>query len=293
MIFYFETSAVNKFFENRTIEDAIATKQLQKEKGRKWRISVVTLWELFLTNEKEKHLKLFDFCRCLFDEYLMPSPEELIVNYLNSGCPIYEKKYPLISKSLMAYHWEKATLDKTFYFKPSKEDLHIRTHIWRMHGKFIDNIIRKVEIIHSDKDPKEFTEVFIQEIYESLNRVKHTKIIDEQTEKTTKIAIFNAMIILCWATLFNQNYIEQFWATKQIDIPKDRARYIAKNYPELFYRGPIASMARTTYQLCKTKYTRGAFFILCMLYIWIMFIVLLLQTSILESFALMEMIQII
>jgi len=260
MIVYFETSAINKFAENRPIGDAIATKELQQEKGRRWLISIVTLWEIFLTTNKEKAKRLIDFSRFLFDEDLIGSPEEFITNFVSTGCPMYEKRYPLISKGVMSKEWKEACRNKTFLFHPSEQDLKFKTYFWRMFGKFIDNIVRNKKIVLSREDPKELTEVFISEIYESLDWVKETKYIDKDTEKIIKSTIFYAMIIFCWGILFDQWTVEQFWKSKRLDAPKDRARYLAKNAPELFYRGPIAGMARMTYQQCKTKYTRGAFF---------------------------------
>lgn len=51
-IWYLETSAVNFFMENRTVDDALATKQLQLNKGRDWRMSPVTLWEILMTSDE-------------------------------------------------------------------------------------------------------------------------------------------------------------------------------------------------------------------------------------------------
>ena len=36
-IWYFETSAVNELMKTLSVEDAIATKNLQLQKGREWR----------------------------------------------------------------------------------------------------------------------------------------------------------------------------------------------------------------------------------------------------------------
>lgn len=260
MLVYFDTSAINRLAKDRSIEDAIATKELQREKGRRWLISIISLWEIFLTKNEEKRAWLINFSRFLFDDNLIASPEEIIVNFVNAGCPVYERKYPLISQGLMAKEWLEACRNKEYLFHPSKQDLKFRTYVWRMYGKFIDGIIRNKSIITSKEIPRDLNEVFINEIYESLDWVNENKYIDKETESVIRIAIFYSMIIFCWGILFDQITVEQFWKKKGIEEPRDRVRFLARNFPELFYRGPIAGMARMTYQQCKSKYTRGAFF---------------------------------
>ena len=75
---YFETSGVNylfdKVFSNPDF-GSLATKKLQIEKGRKWQISNVTLWKIFLTKNEDRRYDLFDFSRCLFYDTLICSPE--------------------------------------------------------------------------------------------------------------------------------------------------------------------------------------------------------------------------
>lgn len=154
----------------------------------------------------------------------------------------------------------KACRNKEYLFHPSKHDLEFRTYVWRMYGKFIDGIIRKSTIVKSKEDPKGLTEVFMNEIYESLDWVKRNKGIDRKTERVIRISIFYSMIILCWGILFDQMTVERFWKRKGIDQPRDRAHFLARNHPEVFYRGPMAGMARLTYEQCKSKYTRGMLF---------------------------------
>lgn len=101
MLVYFETSAINRFAKNRTVADAIATKELRRNKRRRWVVSIVSLWEIFLTTQEDERAQLIDFSRFLFDENLISSPEELVVNFVDAGCPLHERKYPLVSRGVM------------------------------------------------------------------------------------------------------------------------------------------------------------------------------------------------
>src|SRR5687767_6928747 len=89
---YFETSALNAFAAKHTIQDAIATKAFQNIRGRGWYISPLVLWEILLTTDKLQRETLIFFAQHLFESDLLPSPEELIVRYIKSGCPAIEKE---------------------------------------------------------------------------------------------------------------------------------------------------------------------------------------------------------
>lgn len=104
-IWYFETSAVNELMNRLTLEDALATKQLQLDKGREWRISPVTLWEILMTSAEERRDDIVYFCQHLFNRELMPAPSELIISYIEQGMPLLETERPLISNTQIAQTW--------------------------------------------------------------------------------------------------------------------------------------------------------------------------------------------
>src|ERR1035437_7643512 len=131
---YFETSAANYLFDNvfsRPDCSSIKTKNLQKQKGSKWYISNITLWEIFLTKNEKRRYDLFDFSRCLFYDYLIPSPEEIIINYIKGGCPIIEKRYELKSESLFAKEWTMACKNLNYAFQPDRYQLELRSQHFR------------------------------------------------------------------------------------------------------------------------------------------------------------------
>ena len=259
MLLYFETSAINNFAENRSIEDAIATKELQHAKGRRWAISIVTLWEIFLINNENDRDNLFNFSRFLFDEFLVPSPEEIIVNFIKAGCPNIEKKYPFKSHGLLSDEWRRACRNKQYFFCPSKQDLKFRTKVWREYGKFVDRIIGNRKVRITSHKPDEL-EVLIDEIYNIFDYVENKKYIGKEIECILRIAIFYTLFLLCWGIVFDQLTIEEYWLEIGVKKPRERALFVANHFPQIFYRGPIANIARMTYQQCKGKYSRGVFF---------------------------------
>ena len=137
--YYFETSAVNYLFGNLFNDNRFSTvkkKRLQLSKRRKWYISSIVLWEIFLSKNKKRKNQLFDFSRTLFYDYLIPSPEEIIINYINSGLPLIEKKYLLRSKSIFAKEWEKACKDFDYFFAPDENQVAEYTKHLRFIGKY-------------------------------------------------------------------------------------------------------------------------------------------------------------
>src|SRR5206468_1212613 len=118
--FYFETSALNAFANGRNAQDAIATKALQNTKGRGWYLSPVVLWEVMLTSDEATRESLITFAQHLFESDLLPSPEELIIRYVGSGCPKVEQEYPLVSTGSFAAAWRDicAIKEKTLIFDP-------------------------------------------------------------------------------------------------------------------------------------------------------------------------------
>ena len=79
---YFETSALNAMRERMDIGDAIATKAHLNVKGKGWYISPIVLWEILATKNELERESLIFFAQHLCEEDLFPSPEEIIVKYI-------------------------------------------------------------------------------------------------------------------------------------------------------------------------------------------------------------------
>ena len=102
---YIETSAVNYLREKFTWADAVATKAHLNVNGKGWYISPVVLWEIMATKREEDREGLIFLAQHLFEDMLLPSPEELIVTYIGKGCPEIEPEHHLASAGELAATW--------------------------------------------------------------------------------------------------------------------------------------------------------------------------------------------
>lgn len=262
---YFETSAVNylsdKIFSNTNF-NSLATKKLQIEKGRKWQISSVTLWEIFLTKDKKRKYDLFDFSRCLFYDTLICSPEEIIVNYINNGCPDVEQKYELNSKGLFSREWNKACKDLNFEFEPNREQLEEYTN----HLRFIGEYFVKTNKGYSLKSYREFDNYanriigsHLKHIYEKLLKISGNPT-DEKFRNYIGYALQVVMIILCYGIGIDQQILEEFWNKKRKIEPLERIEMALDLYPNIFFRGPLANITKMIILQSNNKTGRGLYF---------------------------------
>ncbi len=172
MISYFETSAVNYMTDRFSIGDAIATKAFQEVRGRKWIISPVAIWEILLTTDDVRKEELIYFSQHLFHEKLMPSPEEMVIKYIEQGCPLIEKKRPLISESSLAKTWNDLcdTPQKTFIY--DKENLKKKNKIIVDINKTLHVITKSRDIITNLEDPIIGFDISLERMVNNLSWVE-------------------------------------------------------------------------------------------------------------------------
>lgn len=262
---YFETSAVNYLFDNvfnNQENSSIKTKELQIKKGRKWQISNITLWEIFLINNEERRYDLFDFSRSLFYDHLISSPEEIIVNYIKSGCPIIETQYELNSKSLFSSEWTAACKNLDYAFQPDREQIESLTE----HLRFLGKYFVKTKKGYSLKSLNNFDEVsdkingaFLKHIYGQLLK-NYGDNPDKDAKYFIAVSLQITMMILCYGIGFDQPMIESFWNKDRKTEPLERLELTVKNFSDIFFRGPIANISKMIILQSKNKTGRGLYF---------------------------------
>ena len=262
---YFETSAVNYLFD--TIFSApnfgsLATKKLQIEKGRKWQISNVALWEIFLTKDDNRRYELFDFSRCLFYDTLICSPEEIIINYIKNGCPFVEKQYELDSRSLFSKEWQLACKNLDYVFQPDKEQIEERT----AHLRFIGEYFIKTNKGYSLKKLNRIDEVsdringaFLRSMFDKLIKQCNNPLNDDDKDYIG-YCLQVVMIILCYGIGFDQSVIEKFWNKDRKTEPLERLEIAINDFPEIFFRGPLANIIKMIILQSKNRSGRGMYF---------------------------------
>ena len=262
---YFETSSVNYLsdliFSNPNF-GSLATKKLQIEKGRKWQISNVTLWEIFLTKDENRRYDLFDLSRCLFYDSLICSPEEIITNYIKNGCPIVENQYELDSKALFSQEWLNACKNLDYAFQPDREQLEEFT----THLRFMGEYFVKTSKGYSLKTFNQFDEVsnkingaFLKNMLNKLTDY-YSRLIDEDDRNYIGYCLQVVMIILCYGIGFDQPTIENFWNKDKRTEPLERLEIAVSEFPDIFFRGPLANITKMIILQSKNKTGRGLYF---------------------------------
>lgn len=262
---YFETSSVNYLFDNIFSKEqysSIKTRKLQLRKRRKWYISNITLWEIFLTSNVKRKTELFDFSRSLFYKELMPSIEELIINYINNGLPTIEQRYELKSKSIFSKHWKKACKNTSYFFEPNVKDLKTHTLYYRFLGEYFVKTNKGYVLDFNVNISVEGKEFEMKKIESAFSNYK-TKIGEESFKKYEQYYYLSfqlVLIIFCYGINFNQRITENYWKAIGISNLNDRINYVVENMPELFYRGPISNITHMILMQANTHSTRGVYF---------------------------------
>lgn len=255
---YFETSAVNYMADLFSWKDAAATKERQSEKGNKYHISPVTIWEILLTTDHHKRESIIFYCQHLFHEELVEGPSELIVQYIKNGCPPIEKKRAFVSKLPMAKVWKDMVDDKRKTFLIDRETLHLKTKLLRDTSKAMAHLIQPVAGGDSvrDKNLKAVSDLIIiiskKEGFDS----------NEPNDVIRRLALLFIIYILCLEADLDITPVTAFWEAQKVHEMVDRIYYVLQELPLLIQRGPFFQMALMAY--CQTftlgiKPSRGLF----------------------------------
>jgi hypothetical protein len=263
---YFETSAVNflyQLFSKDEKHSSVKTKALQVSKGRKWYISTVTLWEIFKTKDEKLRYDLYDFSRCLFYDHLIKSHEEIIVNYLKSGCPVVEEPYCLDASDscLFAKEWRTACKDVRFVFQPDRDQLDQRTEHMQFFGKYFFKLQNGYTLRSYNElidQSYHYLGIRLNSLIEVLFN-EFENITDEQKQYIA-VVFHVAVFILCYGITLNHQIVESFWISIGIPEPKARVEAMVENFKSAFFRGPISNIAKMIILQTDSKYGRGLIF---------------------------------
>ena len=240
---YFETSAVNHMAELFTWRDAVATKERQAEKGNKYYLSPVTIWEILLTSDHHKRETLIFYCQHLFHEELAASPSELIVEYINNGCPNIEKQRNLASKLPMGQVWKNIVEDKRSTFIFDKENLKIKTKLLRDTSKAMAKLVLPIAAGESVGDGH------LKAVADLVELISKKEGFDskEPHDVIRRLALLFIIYILCLETDLDISPVTDFWKDQKVDEMIERVAYVLQELPILTIRGPFIQMALMAY----------------------------------------------
>ena len=165
---YFETSAVNFLAESYGAKDAIVTKGLQLAKGNRWYLSPVTLWEILLTTNPVDREQLIVFSQHLFYDYLLKSPAEICIDYIEQNCTPVQKYTDFHSSTEFAQLWTALCKDKQSTFQFDEQQLAEWTPHLKQISKKADKIINGITLsLKLEKEEEKLFHLF-NLIYQSL-----------------------------------------------------------------------------------------------------------------------------
>jgi len=259
-IWYFETSAVNEFMKRFSLETAMATKQLQLNKGREWRLSPVALWEILMTSDENRRDKIVYFCQHLFNRELLPSPAELIIAFIEQGMPEVEKYRKLLSKTAIANIWRDLVDDKNKCFIIDYNELRSRVKLVQDHTKDIHQIVKNGDLIISSEKSFLGLDLSLSSLIEELPFIKTRQFVVQEERLAYKVSLYYITLILCAEGELENEIIQKFWQKVGLNSTLDRILYVLQELPALVYRGPFYMMSCMTIAQTKGKYARGVWF---------------------------------
>jgi hypothetical protein len=259
-IWYFETSAVNELMKDHSVEDALATKQLQLNKGREWRLSPVTLWEILMTSDEKRQDEIVYFCQHLFSRELLPSPAELIIPYIEQGMPKIEKERKLISKTAIANTWRELVDDRRRCFIYDGNELAGKAKLLQENTRNIHEIVKNGEFIISSIESFSSLDLSLSDLVNELPFIKSGEQVSNEERLAYKVSLYYIFMILCAEAELDNEVIKIYWNKIGVNSILDRTMYVIKELPELVHRGPFIIMACMTISQSQGKYPRGVWF---------------------------------
>lgn len=256
-IFYLDTSGLNFLADN--IKDFYFLAEIKEHLGFELFLSPVSLWEVLLnTNEKRRDYLIY-WAQFNCANKLIKSPSEIIIEYINLGCPEKDRKSFLEdphSRMDIGVTWENihGKIDRTIPIDVN--ELRDRTKVIRQLSKSLKKII---DDMCDDSSDNYQNDPFHKAMEQMLGNLSSSHDLNEKTERTYKIALIFIFFIICIGLELQNSIIRDFWGEKNIDDPFERLDYIIKNHPVLIARGPIlemAMMAETQLQMQNSK-SRG------------------------------------
>lgn len=259
-VFYFETSAVNFLYRNWTIGDAIATKAFQEVRGRTWKLSPVTLFEILLTTDEEERERVIYFCQHLFARELLPSPEELIVEFIRAGSPVQEEERKLVSQSELAATWRYLVDNKDLTLVYEIESFVRLRDVLTTISKQVRSVMkRKGTLVHPNEQLASL-DTTLSSIVNSLSFVRLGEPISNHEVDIYKLSVAYILYILCSELTLDPRPVSQLWQSLKVsDDIQFRMRYTLQHHEELIHRGPFVIMAIMTMLQAARPFSRGVY----------------------------------
>lgn len=238
MKIYLDTSGLNYLNDNLTRTDLnwFAEKQVELH------LSSATIWEILLNSDKDRRESLIYFGQIHCSSKLLKSPSEILIDYLNQGCPKMNRmvfwKDPW-SKLDLGKTWENihGRIDRTIPIETEKIK-GFSANIRDLSKKFRSVLTAMTEPEYPNKDTDEFLR--ISELIAKKNNY-HEFENDKIPFIVSTILVF---FLVCIGMDFDKSVIRNYWKQQKIKDPLERLDYLVDEHPKFFVRGPIAEMCK-------------------------------------------------
>ncbi len=252
---YFETSAVNFVLKDMAIIDAIATRSLQAAKGNKWYISPVTLWEMMLINDVGHREKLFTLSKYSFYKYLLKSPSEILLDYMDGKFKV-SKNLAIHSTSHLAQVWTNMCENPSLRLEFDEGEFKKVSSQFKNYSKQIDLIVNSIFFDLEVKDEIKQLSIMINAAFKAIYKEQY---VDREQAKILKINLLFILVILCIGIDVTPEIVQGFWKQKSVKSVYQRFEYILSTYPKLIEDGPLLFLSFMAYSQMKSKKSRGLF----------------------------------
>lgn len=260
-IWYLETSAINFLCEQMEEHDALATRQFQRAKGRLWLMSPVTYFEMSLTQSPDRRDKILGFSQHLLHDELISSPEELIIGFIERGCPLFDPLIKWQSAMPLADAWRRVANLSDETFDLSQEVIQNAAKLQRHLGSVAERILNSKTIDPTDWSEADHFQLVIELCRSRLpQRQKLDFIPEEIVEPLETLTIFFVFSMFCCLNTLNPVPYQRFWNTMNCGEPLSRLLWLLKNLPIIFFRGAFIEMALASITQYREKPTRGLVF---------------------------------
>lgn len=207
-------------------------------------ISSVVLWEILLNSDDARRDYLIYWSQFNCPEYLLKSPSEIFINYLEKDCPLKDKKefwYDRETNLDIGKTWKNihGNIEKTIPI--DIEILKERSLPIRELSKKLKSIIDDM----CDKDSHRYEDdLFHKEMNKAIENLKRETELSASNEKLFKLSLVFIFFFVCIGMELDNTPIRNYWGKINIDDPLERFDWIIENKPMIIVRGPVLEMAK-------------------------------------------------
>jgi len=259
-VHYLETSGLNVLADS--LADFDFNTLAQHVMKFDWCISSVVLWEVLLNSSDSRRDFLIYWAQFNCSDYLLKSPAELLVSYLELGMPDSDRKefwHDRESNLDIARVWKRIhkKLDRTIpiNFEELKERSEPLRQLSKLYPATLDLITNQAEDGYDE-------EYFHKRIMQLNKKLVNSVTASRENEKLVKLSIILGFFVICIGVDLDNSPIREFWRPIGIDDPYERLEYLINCSPKIFVKGPLVEMCLMLESQAQTPSTtnRGSIF---------------------------------